>query len=112
MKTSIKIPIRHGDINFIPVNKAEGKVTKNKDRTFIVGYGSTTGHTHNLVVKDLKDLKVTVNEKGERFFTLKNGAVLTHDEHKTITIPKGTYRQFQEEEVNHFAGSVKVKVID
>lgn len=104
------LPIRHGDINFIPVEKAEGNIVENKNKTYIVG--STTGHTHNLIVKDLKDLEITQNEGKEKFFNLKSDGILTHDEHKTITLPKGIYKQFQEEEVNHFAGSVKIKVID
>lgn len=109
MKT--RMPIRHGDINFHPVEKISGKAVKHNG-VYVVGYGSTTGHSHTLTVKKPSDLTVKKDEKDEYYFYLLSDGKLTHEEHKTIVLPKGKYQQFQEEEVDHFAGSVTRKVID
>ncbi len=107
----IKLAIRHGDIGFIPNKKSEGEVVKHKG-SFVVGYGETTGHKHVLTVKNPEDLVIKKDIKGNYYFELLSEGKLTHEEHKTITIPPGTYKKFQEEEVDHFAGSVTRKVID
>lgn len=103
--------IRHGDINFNPIDKLEGEVVKH-DGNFVVGLGETTGHRHILTVEKPKDLIVTKDKEGNYYFELKTEGKLTHEEHKTIVVPPGIYRKFQEEEVDHFANSVTRKVID
>lgn len=105
------IPIRNGDINFHPVNKIEGEIVEHKGE-FIVGYGETTGHKHRLSVKNKDNLIIRKDTFGNYYFELKEDGILTHEEHKQITIPAGLYRKFQEEEVDHFASSVVRKVVD
>jgi len=106
-----KINVRHGDINFNPVEKIEGDIIKH-DGSFIVGLGETTGHRHVLTVTKPEDLVITKDKLGNYYFELKSNGRLTHEEHKTIEIPAGIYKKFQEEEVDHFANSVTRKVID
>lgn len=106
-----KISIRHGDICFHNVEKSEGEIIKH-DGSFIVGYGETTGHKHVLTVEKPSDLVIRKDDKGNFYFELLAKGKLLHEEHKTIELPKGIYRKFQEEEVDHFANSVTRKVLD
>jgi hypothetical protein len=108
----MNIPIRNGDINFHPVDKREGDIIENKDNKFVVGYGETTGHKHVLTVDRPQDMIISRDSLGNYYFEMLEDGILTHEEHKTIKLPKGIYRKFQEEEVDHFAGSVTRKVID
>lgn len=104
-------PKRHGDINFHPVDKSEGKVVKHRG-SFVVGLGETTGHKHVLTVSNPEDLIIKKDSQGNYFFELISEGALTHEEHKTIRIAPGIYKRFQEEEVDHFAQSITRKVID
>lgn len=106
-----KIAIRHGDICFHPVDKVEGKEIKHEGK-FIVGYGETTGHCHVLTLEKSKDLVIRKDSKGNFYFELLSEGTLSHEDHKSIKLPPGLYKKFQEEEVDHFAQSVTRKVID
>lgn len=111
MKNKIKISVRHGDIGFIPLEKSEGKIVEHKG-SFVVGYGETTGHKHVLTVKRPEDMVIKKDSVGNYYFELLKEGKLTHEEHKTIVLPIGIYKKFQEEEVDHFANSITRKVID
>ena len=106
-----KIPIRHGDINMHVVEKIEGEIVKHEG-SFVLGLGETTGHRHILTVEKPKDLIIRKDSKGNYYFELLSEGKLTHEEHKTLIVPPGIYRKFQEEEVDHFAQSITRKVID
>jgi hypothetical protein len=106
-----KIPVRHGDINFHPVDEMKGEIVKHEG-LFVVGYGETTGHKHVLVVEKPQDLIIKKDSEGNYYFELLSEGKLKHEEHKTITMPPGIYKKFQEEEVDHFMGSIMRKVID
>lgn len=106
-----KIPIRHGDTGFIPSDEATGKKV-GYEGFFIVGYGETTGHTHRLSVRNKEDLIIRNDANGDYYFQLLSEGTLAHEEHKTLIVPPEIYKKFQEEEVDHFAGSVMRKVID
>lgn len=105
------ISIRTGDISFHSVEKVEGKIIKHNG-TFVYGLGETTGHKHVLTVENPQDLIIKKDSAGNFYFELLAVGKLTHEEHKVISLPIGIYRKFQEEEVDHFAGSVSRKVID
>lgn len=105
------IPIRHGDIGFIPSENSDGEVIEHKG-SFVVGYGETTGHKHVLTVKKPSDLIIKKDSSGNYFFELKEEGTLTHEEHKTIKMPPGVYKKFQEEEVDWFAKGITRKVLD
>lgn len=104
------IPIRHGDINFSPVTKSVGE-TVNHNGSFIVGYGEATGHHHRITVKNPTDLVIRKDAEGDYYFELKSKGTLSHEEHKTITIPPGTYKKIHEREKDWFSLSVR-RVID
>lgn len=103
--------IRHGDINLHGVEKMEGEIVKH-DGTFILGLGETTGHRHILTVEKPQDLIIKQDKAGNYYFELLAEGKVSHEEHKTLVVPPGIYRKFQEEEVDHFANSVTRKVID
>lgn len=101
---------RHGDIGIIPINKIkkEYKVIKNN----ILAWGEATGHNHKILPKTKEDIvEVYENEKGELAVKVKGKAVLTHQEHKTIEIPTGTYMVQREREYDYWSLSTR-KVID
>lgn len=52
----------------------------------IVELGAATGHAHRLIDGDVYDLY------GSKFLISDGAATLVHEEHKTITLPEGTYR--------------------
>jgi hypothetical protein len=102
---------RHGDINLHEVEKIKGKTVKH-DGTFILGLGETTGHRHVLTMEKPQDLIIRKDGEGNYYFELKSEGKLTHEEHKTLTVKPGIYKRVQEQEVDHFQGSITRKVID
>lgn len=102
---------RHGDINFHQSKKIEGDIVKH-DGSFVVGLGETTGHRHVLTVEKPSDLVIRKDAKGDYYFELKAEGTLTHEEHKTLRMPPGIYKKFQEEEVDWFNEGISRKVID
>lgn len=102
---------RHGDIGFHESNKSVGEIVKHGG-SFVVGLGETTGHRHILSVENPSDLIIRKDTEGNYYFELSAEGTLTHEEHKTIKMPPGIYKKFQEEEVDWFAEGVTRKVID
>lgn len=107
---SKKIFIRHGDISFHPIPKAKGEVIKHNG-SFAVELGETTGHAHRLTVKNKNDLVIKKDKNGNFYFELLSEGTITHEEHKSLTIPKGIYKKVKEREVDHFQGIVR-QVLD
>lgn len=110
MKQNNNLPIRHGDIGFIPVLEIkEGKKVEHKG-SFIFALGETTGHKHVLTVDDADTLEIYETKEGFMYW-LKEGGYLSHEEHETIVLPSGKYLQRQEQEKDWFSLTVR-KVID
>lgn len=105
------IPIRHGDINLHLADEIKGTEIKHNG-TFILGLGETTGHRHILTVEKPQDLIIKQDINGDYYFELLAEGTVTHEEHRTLKVPAGIYKKFQEEEVDHFAQSVTRKVVD
>lgn len=77
--------LRQGDIVLRSVSKTQGKEISTNG-SYVVAFGEKTGHHHTLE----GDFKL--KEFAERrFLELEVEAILTHQEHDTITIPKGKY---------------------
>ena len=102
---------RHGDLNIYPLERLEGKEIKHEGR-FVLQEGETTGHKHVISVPRLEDMEMRKMKDGSICFTLKSEGTLTHEEHKTLVVPPGTYRIMQEREVDHFSESIIRKVQD
>lgn len=89
---------RQGDVLLIQVRQLPKGATETKiDGDLILMHGEVTGHAHRIAHPDGK---VRVFDSGaERFIRAMVDTPLTHEEHGTITIPPGIYRQaFQVEE--------------
>lgn len=70
--------------------------------------GEATGHHHTITQG-----KAEIIEVGEKWYlrVLSEEAILTHQEHKEITIPKGEYEIGIVQEYDHFAEEAR-KAID
>jgi len=74
-----------------------GKVAK-KEKGFVLAEGEATGHAHR--VED--DIEL-FEENGVLYICSKEEFTVTHEEHKPITVEKGTYEIGIVQEYDHFA---------
>ena len=98
-----------GDITFIKISDREIESEKH-DGSFIVGFGEATGHHHRVTVQKPQDMEIV--KVGDGFLLrVKTEALVTHEEHKPITLEPGTYRVGHEREMDWFSLSTR-NVID
>ncbi len=102
--------IRHGDINLRLADEIKGEIVKHNG-SFMIAEGETTGHKHVITVQNPKDMEIRKMENGLYAFVLKSEGTITHEEHKTIVIPAGTYKEVREREHDWFSNSTR-RVID
>ena len=102
--------LRHGDISFHPINKAEGEIIKHNG-SFVLAEGETTGHKHVITTENIADMEVRRASDGGYILTLKKAGTISHEEHKTIIVPPGTYQVGKEREMDWFSLTTR-KVID
>jgi hypothetical protein len=67
------------------------KLVENKERV-VLAYGEVTGHCHQFTTKEAKEFSAD----NRRFIKLEQDAKLRHEEHSTITFPKGSYEIIQQ----------------
>lgn len=108
---------RHGDINLYPITKEEYEKIQsdiiNHNGNFVIQEGETTGHKHLLTVEKTDFLEIKKMPNGLYAFITKENAMLTHEDHKQLTIPKETYYiEVREREVDNFADFTIRQVID
>lgn len=110
---------RHGDllirrIEFLP------KQDLTKLNTKILAEGEATGHQHRLTSQTAQvfsmnlprhpnSLRYDANQ--QKYLSLEEPTQLVHEEHKPITIEKGTYVVIQEQEFDPFTNAIR-EVID
>jgi len=91
--------IRHGDviITRITAEEYENLHFPHKSDT-VIAYGEATGHHHKLQAQ-AGQAQVLVNKSQEtQAFSVKSDTKLVHEEHATVTIPKGYYKvEFEKE---------------
>ena len=109
---------RSGDVNFHPIteaefNKVKGEIVKHNS-SFVVARGEATNSEHRITVKNKENLIIKKDTQGNFYFSVMEEAELTHThDHNTTKTPKKVfYKQVQERELDHFAGSVARKVVD
>lgn len=99
---------RQGDIALIPVDSIPGGLEKAKrDRGRIVlAYGEVTGHAHAIASRGAELLGT--DELQDRFLRVlaEGGVALRHEEHATITLPKGDYIVRRQREYTAFGDRV------
>lgn len=102
--------IRHGDVNLAPfTGEIKGQEIKHKGQ-MILALGEVTGHAHRLTVKNPEDMEIFETVYG-RIIRLKSEGILSHEEHKSITVPVGDYVQKMEQEMDWFQ-NVARQVVD
>ena len=62
----------------------------------VLAEGEVTGHAHTLPARDVR--VAGRDRDGVLFLGLDDPCLLTHDEHDTITIPRGLYRVVRQRE--------------
>lgn len=86
--------IRHGDVILERVEFSAREFKKCEE--VVLAEGKVTGHFHRLQGQ----LLVTELKNNERFVRCEQDAVLSHEEHDTLVIPKGEYRVLLQREVD------------
>jgi hypothetical protein len=95
---------QHGDV-MLEVSDVD--LSKAKElKELILAEGETTGHAHR--IKPVAGVKV-YEENGIKYVVNSNKteALLTHEEHKTIAIPKGKFRIGIVKEVDPFSEEIR-----
>ncbi len=77
-------PIRQGDVILLPVQQIDGQ----KLPHLTLAEGEVTGHKHRII-----EGQAELYEKNDTLYlrVLSSEAVLSHEEHKAISIPHGTW---------------------
>ena len=95
---------RHGDVIIKAISQKaykemmEAHPAKND---YVVAYGEATGHHHALQAKTgTAQVLVSADNQQTVAFSVKQDTKLTHEEHKTIELPKGYYQVEFEREYN------------
>lgn len=85
----MKKQFRQGDVFLQPIAKLPAGLTPRGNH--VLAYGEVTGHSHQ--VADIAAADVLVGPNGELYLSVKDerGAVIAHEEHGPITVPKGDY---------------------
>lgn len=109
--------IRHGEAFLSPIDpdevpKESKKIKVTKHTEFIVAH-SESGH-HHVLEADTKEVEfeaILNTETDELYFRLFEPAKLkhqkNHDKHKTLDVPKGTYKKYQSFEYDPFTRQVR-----
>ena len=97
---SKKRQYRQGDVLIIPTRTIltnTRPVPRDRGR-IVLAYGEITGHAHAITSKDARLLEG--DQLNVRFLEVlaEGGVALRHEEHDTVTIPRGTYRVVRQRE--------------
>lgn len=85
-------PMRQGDVLILPVNKIpNGLKNFKKTKRVTLALGEATGH-HHTIYTDAIGYASSIEALAEYFEVTGETADLTHQEHGTIPIPKGKWR--------------------
>jgi len=87
---------RQGDILLMKVaEKPTGEALSRESGRVVLAHGEATGHSHTVTDEQASLYAVGVDG---RLLVLGQDADLTHEEHDTIRLPKGTYRVIRQRE--------------
>jgi len=92
--------VQQGDviIKRVDVDMVDMQKIKKSTKGFILAEGEATGHAHR-VADDIE----LFEKEGTLYINSKGGFTVEHEEHKPITIEKGTYEIGIVQEYDHFA---------
>ncbi len=96
--------LRHGDLLFKQIDVLpSGLKALDND---IVAFGEATGHHHKLIGGQATVYEAKDNSE-KRYVEVKQTSQLTHQEHKTIEVPKATYEIVNEQEYEPFKEAIQ-----
>lgn len=78
---------QQGDVLLFAVDKLPAIAQRREDG--VLAEGEVTGHAH---VAEGLDVEVYEDDDGVLWMSAPNGATVTHEEHKPISLPEGSYR--------------------
>ena len=83
--------LRQGDVFLVKVDELPANLTSIhcENGKIVLAHGEATGHAHTISNRVAKFFE---NKSGQRFLSVTNSAVLQHQEHDKISIPKGNYQ--------------------
>ena len=85
---------RHGDVIIAAVKEIPASAKRRP--AAVLARGEATGHSHR--IKD-PEMAEVYDAQGKGYLRITSDtALLIHDEHKPIAIPRGTYRFWQQRE--------------
>lgn len=82
---------RHGDLLIVEVDNIPSEAKLKEGR--ILAYGEVTGHKHVMDVGELFETR-----EGKLYLKLGKMGKLSHEEHKQITLPPGSYEVIRQRE--------------
>ena len=108
---------RHGDVDGRRISKLPDAVRQIQNKTIM--YGEATGHHHTfngqvLVYEPTTPQYIEVEgeqRQVQKYVQVLEDAQLTHQEHPTIQVPKGTYAILQEQEFDPLEQQIR-RVMD
>ena len=100
---------QQGDVLIKPVSQLpqwqQDEIMKREKKDtpeLVVAQGETTGHSHVIRGKIVKFVPKGSGSSNTIAFELTEPATISHEEHKTFTLPAGTYYIEQVREFDHF----------
>lgn len=95
-----KIHYRQGDVLIERIEEIPQTAAKQRSgKKILLAHGEVTGHHHALEAEDPADWwKVEGSQLDEQFVVVRSRALVTHEEHGTIELPKGKYRVTRQRE--------------
>lgn len=99
-------PYQQGDVLMIPCKSipAAAKPVLAKNGRLTLAEGEATGHSHSIMAEKGAELR---RHDQTMFLTLKEPTTITHEEHKPIDLPAGTYEIRLVREVDPFADEIR-----
>lgn len=97
--------LRHGDLLLRQIEQLPKGLIK-KTGT-VLAEGETTGHRHVLIAERKNLVQLYEDDKGQLYFKVEKHSKLTHQEHKTLTIPAGVWVVGKEREFDYYLDSIR-----
>ena len=93
---------RHGDLSFKQIDKLPEDVKEMKqEKSFVLALGEHTGHKHVITAEKEGVVQMLTTMDGKTVLVIEGVALLTHEEHKTITFAPGIYEMDNEQEYDN-----------
>ena len=105
MKSEAKTQFRQGDVFLVKIKSlpAKRKEVAREGGRLVLAHGVSTGHNHAIPTPRCR-LFTAAGKPGLQFLEVPGQkANLVHDEHSTITLPKGVYQVMRQREYSGLA---------